>query len=166
MSEALRDSQELSVLLVAVFRRIALLTALVLAVAGSGAGHASAATTTPTRGVVLITTNLALENANAAGTGMVLPPNGEVLTNNHVLRGATTIKVIVPATKKTYTANVVGYDIADDVALLKLNGASKLATVTKGNSAKLLVGQAASAVGNANGGGRLVITKGTVTGLN
>lgn len=144
-------------------RRIALVLVVALAVVG----HATAATTTtPTRGVVLITTNLALENGNAAGTGMVLTPNGEVLTNNHVIRGATTIKVTIPATHKTYTAGVVGYDIADDVALIKLNGASKLATVTTGNSNKLAIGQASTAVGNANGGGKLVITKGSVTALN
>jgi S1-C subfamily serine protease len=147
-------------------RRIAAVFVLTLAAAWSGAGHASAATTTPTRGVVLITTNLALENGNAAGTGMVLTANGEVLTNNHVIRGATTIKVTVPATHKTYTAKVVGYDISDDVALIKLNGASKLATIAKGNSDKLTVGQSSTAVGNANGGGRLVVTTGRVIGLN
>jgi len=139
--------------------------ALVFTVALVAVGHATAATA-PTKGVVLVTTNLALENGSAAGTGMVLTSSGEVLTNNHVIRGATTIKVIVPATHKTYTAKVLGYDISDDVALLKLNGASKLATVTKGNSARLRIGQASTAVGNANGGGKLVITKGTVTGLN
>jgi len=148
-------------------RKVAAAFVLALAAAWGGASHAAAATgPSLTRGVVLITTNLALENGNAAGTGMVLTSNGEVLTNNHVIRGATTIKVTIPATHKTYTANVLGYDISDDVALIKLNGASKLATVTTGNSNKLTVRQAATAVGNANGGGKLVITHGTVTALN
>jgi S1-C subfamily serine protease len=61
---------------------------------------------------------------------------------------------------------VLGYDIADDVALIKMNGASGLAVATRGNSATLKLGATTTAVGNANGGGRLVITKGRVTGLN
>lgn len=138
-----------------------------LAAAGfAGSAHATTAPSTPTKGVVIVTTNLAYENASAAGTGIVLTKSGEVLTNNHVIRGATTITAIVPATGKRYSASVIGYDIADDVALLKLNGASGLAVATRGNSAKLKIGATTTAVGNANGGGRLVITKGRVTGLN
>jgi len=136
-------------------------------------GQASAASTPkpvaplpPTRGVVLVTTDLAYQNAEAAGTGIVLTSAGEVLTNNHVIRGATTIRIVIPATHKSYPADVVGYDIADDIALLKVNGAPKLATATRADSTKLRVGQFARAVGNANGGGKLVITTGTLTGLN
>ena len=133
-----------------------------------GSANANAATTpasTPTKGVVLVTTNLAYQGASAAGTGIVLTPSGEVLTNNHVIRGATTINVIVPATRKTYSADVVGYDIADDIALIKVQGAPSLATATRGDSSKLKLGQFVRAVGNANGGGKLVLTTGTVTGL-
>ena len=61
------------------------------------------------KGVVDITTNLGYQNASAAGTGMVLTSNGEVLTNNHVVKGATTIKVTVVTTGKSYDAKVVGY---------------------------------------------------------
>src|SRR6188508_2351821 len=60
-------------------------------------------------GVVVIETNLGYPGGQAAGTGIVLTSSGEVLTNNHVIRGATTIKVIVPGTGKHYTAKVVGY---------------------------------------------------------
>jgi S1-C subfamily serine protease len=136
-----------------------------LAHTATTASTATAATSSPTKGVVLINTNLALQNAAAAGTGIVLTRDGEVATNNHVIRGATTIRVIIPATRRTYAATVLGYDIVDDVALLKLQGASGLSTATKGNSATLKIGQAARAVGNANGGGRLVITTGRVTAL-
>jgi S1-C subfamily serine protease len=115
---------------------------------------------------VLVTTNLAYQNGNAAGTGIVLTKTGEVMTNNHVIRGATTITVIVPASGKRYSASVVGYDIADDVALIKMNGAAGLSVATRGNSAQLKLGAPATAVGNANGGGKLVITKGSITGLN
>lgn len=146
-----------------------LLAAALFAAAGfSGSANATTAPapSKPTKGVVLVTTNLAYQNGNAAGTGIVLTKTGEVMTNNHVIRGATTITVIVPASGKRYSASVVGYDIADDVALIKLNGATGLAVATRGNSAKLKLGAATTAVGNANGGGKLVITKGRVTGLN
>jgi S1-C subfamily serine protease len=96
---------------------------------------------------------------------MVLTSSGEVLTNNHVIRGATTIRVVVPQTGRRYTARVLGYSISADVALLKLQGASGLQTVSTGDSSKLAVGQTAVAVGNAGGTGTLVTTTGRITGL-
>jgi len=151
----------------------ALLAAAAVAVGGAGTAtaakpkpHRPAPKPSPTRGVVLVKTNLALENASAAGTGIVLTKTGEILTNNHVIRGATTINVVVPATHRTYSASVVGYDIADDIALIQVQGATNLATATRGNSAKLKLGQTTTAVGNANGGGKLVITHGRITALN
>ncbi|HEY3725101.1 MAG TPA: trypsin-like peptidase domain-containing protein [Acidimicrobiia bacterium] len=66
----------------------------------------------------------------AAGTGMVLTSSGEVLTNNHVINGATKIRVELGITGKTYTAKVVGYDSADDVALIKLDNASGMKTIS------------------------------------
>ena len=147
--------------------RVALLSlALALVLAGATIDTATSATRPPTTGVVLIKTNLALQNARAAGTGIVLTRNGEVITNNHVIRGATTINVIVPASKRTYTASVLGYDITNDIALLKLQSATNLATVRRGNSATIKIGQRARAVGNANGGGKLVTTTGRITGRN
>src|SRR5207253_8327219 len=114
-------------------------------------------------GVVDIETNLAYQNAAAAGTGMVLTSSGEVLTNNHVIRGATTIRIVIPQTHRTYTARVLGYDVADDVALLKLQGASGLKTVQLGDSSKVRRGQSVTAVGNAGGTGTLTMTTGTIT---
>ena len=145
-----------------------LFVAALAAAAFAGSAHATTAPAPakPTKGVVIVTTNLAYENASAAGSGIVLTKTGEVLTNNHVIRGATTITVIVPATGRRYSASVLGYDISDDVALIKMSGASNLSVATRGNSATLKVGAATTAVGNANGGGRLVITTGRVTGLN
>ena len=146
-----------------------LVTALVAAAGLAGAAHATTRTTAPaatlTKGVVLVTTNLAYENASAAGTGIVLTKDGEIMTNNHVIRGATTINVIVPATKKTYSASVVGYDPTDDIALIKVDGTATFTTATRGDSSKLKIGQPTRAVGNANGGGKLVITTGKVTAL-
>jgi S1-C subfamily serine protease len=148
-------------------RHLPLAAAVVAAFAVTGNAVAATPTTTsPTKGVVIVKTDLALEQASAAGTGIVLTKDGQILTNNHVIAGATTIRVTVPATHKTYTADVMGYDPADDIALLKLEGASNLATATTGNSAKLKIGQTARAVGNANGAGKLIVTKGKVVGLN
>jgi S1-C subfamily serine protease len=131
---------------------------------GIAAGVAFARGTAPIgSGVVVINTTLAYEGGAAAGTGMVLTRSGEVLTNNHVIRGATSIKIVVPGTKHTYRAKVVGYDLADDVAVLKAVGASNLKTITT-SSSRAAVGQRVTAVGNANGTGHLLSARGSVTG--
>ena len=88
-----------------VIRRIAFVAAACAALVVAYGRPAEAATPkpkpSPTKGVVLINTNLALQNGSAAGTGIVLTKTGEVMTNNHVIAGATTIQVTVPATKRT-----------------------------------------------------------------
>jgi S1-C subfamily serine protease len=117
-------------------------------------------------GVVVIETNLAYQGGQAAGTGMVLTSSGEILTNNHVIRGATDIKVVVPKTGQSYTAQVVGYDVPHDVALLRASGASNLKTISQGDSGSVNPGQSVQAVGNAGGTGRLSFASGTVTNLN
>ena len=68
---------------------------------------------------------------------MVLTSSGEILTNNHVIRGATKITVVVPGTGHAYTANVVGYDVADDVAVLRAAGPRTSTTVTTAESSKV-----------------------------
>src|SRR5262249_60081391 len=73
--------------------------------------------------------------------------------------------VTIPQSGRSYTAKVVGYDVADDVALLKLNGASNLRTASLGDSTKLHVGDNVTATGNAGGTGRLSSVTGTITGL-
>jgi S1-C subfamily serine protease len=145
--------------------RIAVLAAVGLIVLGVGAALAStrAKSTTIGTGVVVVNTNLGYQDASAAGTGMVLTSSGEVLTNNHVIAGATTIKVKIPGTSHTYTAQVLGYDVTDDVAVLQLVNASNLKTVSAGSAPS--VGASVTAVGNAGGTGTLVSAKGTVTGL-
>jgi S1-C subfamily serine protease len=147
-------------------RRVVLLFAVGVLVASVGAGIALARGTAKQigTGVVVINTNLAYQGGSAAGTGMVLTSSGEVLTNNHVISGATTIKVVVPATGKTYKARVLGYNRTADVALLQLQGASNLKTVSV-SSGKLTVGAKVTALGNAGGTGSIVSATGTVTGL-
>jgi S1-C subfamily serine protease len=150
------------------FRTRLLLTAVVgLAAVALGTGLAFARNTAPRigRGVVVINTNLGYEDGAAAGTGMVLSSSGEILTNNHVIKGATTIRVTVPGTGHSYAAKVVGYDVAADVAVLQAQHASNLKTISRGDSSKLSVGQAVTALGNAGGTGRLTSATGTITGL-
>ena len=116
--------------------------------------------------LVDINTNLSYENQQAAGTGMVLTSNGEVLTNNHVIDGATSISVTDVGNGKTYTGNVVGYDRTGDVAVVQLVGASGLKTISA-SSAAAEVGQAIVGIGNAQGaGGTPSAAGGSITGLN
>jgi S1-C subfamily serine protease len=130
----------------------------------AGAALARTSATRLESGVVVIKTKLAYQRATAAGTGMVLTSSGEVLTNNHVIRGATTITIVVPNTGRTYTARVLGYDVADDVAVLQAVGASNMSTVTT-STARLSVGTAVTAIGNAGGTGKLTSATGAITRL-
>jgi S1-C subfamily serine protease len=145
-------------------RVIALAVAAAAAVA-LGAGFAFAKTPPIGSGVVVIDTNLAYQGGQAAGTGMVLTSSGLVLTNNHVIRGATTIKIVLPGTGHSYTAGVVGYSVSGDVAVLRARGASNLKTVSIGNSSTLKLGQHVTAIGNAGGTGALTSVSGAVTAL-
>jgi S1-C subfamily serine protease len=116
--------------------------------------------------VVNIDTNLGYQNASAAGTGIVLTSSGLVITNNHVIRGATTIRATDVGNGRTYTASVVGYDVAADVAVLKLQNASGLQTARLADSDDLRVGDTVVAVGNAGGaGGTPSSSKGRIVGL-
>jgi S1-C subfamily serine protease len=116
--------------------------------------------------VVDITTTLE-GGGEAAGTGMVISSNGLVLTNNHVIANSTSIQVAIGGTGSERTGKVVGYDVADDVALVQIQGVSGLKTISQGNSSGLSVGDDVVAVGNALGrGGTPSATGGTVTALN
>ncbi len=135
---------------------------------GTGSSTTSGqATSAQSVGVVDINTVIDYGTQEAAGTGIVLTAGGEILTNNHVIDGATSIKVTVVSTGKTYTATVVGDDPTDDVALLQLSGASGLQTAKLGDSSSVAVGNTVTAVGNAGGtGGTPSAATGTVTALN
>ena len=116
--------------------------------------------------VVDIVTTFGYQRASGAGTGIVLTSTGEVLTNNHVIDGATSIKVTDVGNGRTYSATVVGYDSSADVAVLQLRGAAGLATATIGDSSGLSVGDGVVAVGNAGGkGGTPSAVGGSVTAL-
>src|SRR5664279_3067191 len=133
---------------------------------GSSASTLGSATSAQEVGVVDINTVLAYESAEAAGTGMVLSSGGEILTNNHVIEGSTSISVTVVTTGQTYSATVVGTDATDDIAVLQLSGASDL-TVANFATATVAVGDAVTGVGNAQGaGGTPAASAGIVTAIN
>ena len=117
--------------------------------------------------IVDVTSTLGYQNGKAMGTGIVLTSNGEILTNNHVINGATSISVTDIGNGKTYKATVVGYDESHDIAVLQLSGASGLTTATTGNSSTVQVGDNVVALGNAGGvGGTPSVAAGSVTALN
>jgi S1-C subfamily serine protease len=129
----------------------------------TGSGRSGAATAAQQVGVVDIDTVLKYQGAAAAGTGVVVDSTGDVLTNNHVINGATTIKVTVVTTGKTYTAKVVGTAPTKDIALIHLQHASGLQTAAVGDSGTVRVGDPVTGVGNAGGrGGTPSAAKGKV----
>jgi len=118
-------------------------------------------------GMVNVSAPAAYASALSAGTGIVLSANGLVLTNNHVIRGTTAPTATLVDSGKAYKAKILGYDAANDVALLQLIGASGLTPVTVGNSDAVRVGQAVLGLGNAQGqGGQPTVAAGRVTALN
>jgi S1-C subfamily serine protease len=133
----------------------------------SSSMDASAVAAKVSPGLVDVNTVLGYEGARAAGTGIVLTADGEILTNHHVIAGATKITVTDIGNGKTYDASVVGYDDAHDIAVLKLKDASGLQTAKTGDSSKVALGDQVVGIGNAGGvGGTPSYAAGKVTGLN
>jgi len=94
------------------------------------------------------------------GSGVIISPEGYVLTNNHVVDGATEVKVTL-SDKRECDARIIGTDPKTDVAVLKID-AEKLSPVTVGDSSKVEVGDVALAIGNPFGVGQTV-TKGIIS---
>ncbi|GAB3433967.1 hypothetical protein GCM10027517_01510 [Phycicoccus ginsengisoli] len=135
--------------------------------AGSAAatGSTAQATARQLRGVVDIVTTVDYGRSQAAGTGIVLTSGGEVLTNNHVVDGATTITVTVLSTGRSYPARVVGTSPTNDLAVLRLVGAGGLTTAPMGRSSTVAVGDTVTGVGNAGNDPGTSAATGTVTAL-
>ena len=85
----------------------------------------------------------------SAGSGMILTPDGEVLTNDHVVAGATSLTVTLFGQTNPLPSHVLGTDPSNDVSLIQIDGASDLPTVTLGDSSQTRVGDAVLAIGNA-----------------
>lgn len=131
---------------------------------GSGNLDAKALAAQVDPAVVDIDTTLANGQGEAAGTGMVLTSSGEVLTNNHVIANASDIRVTIGGTGRSHAAEVLGYNVTDDVALLKVDGVSGLKPVD--TDTNVSVGESVLALGNALGqGGTPDAKTGTVTAV-
>ncbi|HKW06539.1 MAG TPA: trypsin-like peptidase domain-containing protein, partial [Candidatus Dormibacteraeota bacterium] len=130
---------------------------------GNTSGNSVAAKVDP----AIVDINTTLGNGQAAGTGMIISSNGEILTNNHVVTGSTSISVTVQGRSQSYSAHVVGVDVSRDVAVIQIDqGVSGLPTVKFANSSSLQVGDAVIAIGNALGqGGAPHVETGHITAL-
>jgi len=96
----------------------------------------------------------------ALGSGVIVSPEGYILTNNHVVEGATDVKVML-SDKRELEAKIVGTDPKTDVAVLKVDG-SNFSPITIGDSTKVEVGDVAIAIGNPFGVGQTV-TRGIIS---
>ena len=116
----------------------------------------------------IVDINTTLGNGQAAGTGMIISSTGEILTNNHVVNGSSSISVNIEGRSGGYSAHVVGVNVSQDVAVIQIDASiSRLPTVTFADSSTLQVGDSVVAVGNALGrGGVPPATEGNVTALN
>jgi putative serine protease PepD len=122
--------------------------------------------------VVVISTTITVrqgpftQTGTAAGTGIILTADGQVLTNAHVVADATSITVTLPGENITHTATVIGSDTADDVALIQIQGVSGLQPASLGESSAVAVGDDVVAIGNAlDLAGGVTVTKGIVSAL-
>ena len=88
------------------------------------------------------------------GSGVIISSDGYILTNNHVVDGATDVRVTMPD-RREYKATVIGTDAKTDIALIKID-ASNLPAITIGNSSKLQIGDEVLAIGNPFGVGQTV----------
>ncbi|MER5202936.1 trypsin-like peptidase domain-containing protein [Streptomyces sp. NPDC002825] len=89
-------------------------------------------------------------SGKSTGSGVIITSDGEIVTNNHVISGASSVTVQL-SNGKTYEAEVVGTDPDKDLALIKLKGASGLKAATLGDSSKVKVGEEVVAIGSPEG---------------
>ncbi|MCV7067749.1 S1C family serine protease [Mycolicibacterium houstonense] len=122
-----------------------------LAPAGAAPGDPEAVAAQVEPSVARIDTVVDYQQAYGIGTGIVLSPGGEVLTNYHVVQGANTINATVGGQK--FPADLVGYDRQHDIAVLQLHGATGLLPAPIGDSTALAPGHLVVALGNAGGTG-------------
>lgn len=118
--------------------------------------------------IVDVTATLTYDDETASGTGFVVDArSGLILTNNHVIRDATSVSVTVPASGETYQAGIVGVDVAADVAVLQVSPPAGLSAAPVGDSATVAAGTQVMSFGNQAGvGGSPAVTAGIITGTN
>jgi S1-C subfamily serine protease len=117
--------------------------------------------------VVDVTATLTYDDETASGTGFVIDAGtGLILTNNHVIRDATSVTVTRPATDQTYRADIVGVDVAADIAVLRISPVAGLPAAPLGDSAAVTAGARVMSFGNqAGAGGSPAVAPGVITGI-
>jgi len=116
--------------------------------------------------VVDVTAMLRYDDETASGTGFVIDANvALVLTNNHVIRDATSVTVTLPGTGRTFSARIVGADVPADVAVLQIAPEPGLTDAPLGDSAAVSAGTTVIAIGNQAGAdGSPVLAPGVISG--
>jgi S1-C subfamily serine protease len=116
--------------------------------------------------IVDVTAALTYDDETASGTGFVVDAASQfILTNNHVLRDATSVTVTVPATGQSYPARIVGVDVAADIAVLQITPPAPLPGAPLGDSATVSVGMSVISFGNqAGAGGAPAVASGVISG--
>src|ERR1700686_2294534 len=114
----------------------------------------------------IVDINTVVGSSQAAGTGMIISSTGEILTNNHVVDGSTSIQVTIAGRSQPYSAHLIAADPSADIAVIKVDGLTGLPTVSFASSTSVNVGDAIVALGNALGrGGVPAVSQGSVVAL-
>jgi S1-C subfamily serine protease len=103
-------------------------------------------------------------SGEAAGTGIIVSKDGYVMTNNHVLEGATSVSVVDSTGELYENATIVGRDPLNDIAFIKIKSDKEFTPATLGNSATIRTGQQVVAIGNALGQFSNTVTSGIISG--
>ena len=104
------------------------------------------------------------QTGEASGSGFIVSADGYIVTNNHVIDGASSVSVIVAGEKDPIKAKIVGKDATTDIAVLKIDR-TNLTFVTLGDSDSLQVGELAVAIGNPFGELAGSVTVGVISAL-
>lgn len=103
-------------------------------------------------------------SGEAAGTGIIVSKDGYVMTNNHVLEGATSVSVVDSSGELYEDTTIIGRDPLNDIAFIKIKSNKEFTAATLGNSATVRIGQQVVAIGNALGQFSNTVTSGIISG--
>ncbi|OJU87549.1 hypothetical protein BGO17_00955 [Candidatus Saccharibacteria bacterium 49-20] len=103
-------------------------------------------------------------SGEAAGTGIIVSKNGYVMTNNHVLEGATSVSVVDSTGELYEDATIIGRDPLNDIAFIKIKSDKEFTAAALGNSSTIRTGQQVVAIGNALGQYSNTVTSGIISG--
>ncbi len=103
-------------------------------------------------------------SSEAAGTGIIVSKNGYVMTNNHVLEGATSVSVVDSTGELYEDATIIGRDPLNDIAFIKIKSDKEFTAAALGNSSTIRTGQQVVAIGNALGQYSNTVTSGIISG--